>query len=1724
MKKFISLVLVVLMLVSSLPMTIFAEELNQPKLTIDSADVTPGETFDVKVNLENNPGIVSANLKFAFDEGLTLVGASNGDVFSTLTYIPPKQLSTEGKITSGCQFAWTGFDIDAKDIKDGTVLTLSFELSEEAEIGDTYTISISNNVGDIVDKDLNKISLSAQSTITAVDYIPGDINDDGSINMLDVVVMSRYIVDGCKYDPNGYAVNINEKAADVNADTGINMLDVVLISRYIVDGCKTDPNGYNVKLVPSGKTCTHALSAIVAKDATCTVEGNIDCWQCTKCSKYFADENGATQITVEYVTIEAKGHTIVIDPAVEPTYESVGYTEGTHCSVCNTVLQAQKEIPMLKKTEYAITYYIGNNDNYLQSLNVENNNPSVYATEEGLVLNDLFVDGYDFKGWYTSQTGGTLVTEIPKGTTGNKVLYAHWEKVEYTITFDSPDVPVNSVTYTVDKGITLINPTWFGYTFVGWSTNGEIVSSIKPGTTGNITLHANWTSNRNMAKAVTKLASPSVIEDLAKGQYLFVYEIGTIENVPLSEIEYIGNSQGITINKEYEYTKTVNESYAEAIANTVSNATTKTSAWTLSEDWNQSTSATNEHEEEQGKTEEKTDSEGNVIGSKYYISNSSGGSTSSSTNSGGSSSLSAKVTKDNSAGINGSYSNEHEDSKSTSLTTEKGKTTNFNWNVNGEIGYSAGDLGGIEGGISGGIGGSTDNTETETNTKEELERDVETHGVAVSRDRSIGVEVSKNNNSYWDTSSSSSSTWNTTDGYENSSETSRNSEISNTISSVIYDRYSYTSTEDRGGSNSSTQSTGESQELTDEYTSTIEYSVEEQTTLRKSITYTSDATGYYRIINAGTVHVFAVVGYDIATKSYFTYTYNVLDKNTHEYLDYSKDNANFNDCENAILPFEVPYEVHETISRVISRSEKLAIDIDTGYITDYNGEAQWVVVPEYVSVENGDGTYSAIRVRGIEENAFKGNTNIKAVALPKYVYEIPDNAFEGCTSLESVFGYGIVKIGSKAFKDCTSLGRFNIDNHIESLGENAFENAPEIIVDASNLSVVDAVIKSGAKKITLNVSNLEKIESLYNKKIVVPESTEYFAFISNGTVYNNLQIESDATETYISNVVFKNNTDTPLKLSSDTVTLGRVTVENAPGFSLVMSAENTTLNLYGTIALGSAGDNAVISRNVSLALDNDEVSSKLKLEGNYLICGELTNSKMLTFTSGELINIFEDQFNSYLTSSIITFDANGGSVSESSKTVYYGQLYGTLPTPTRQYYSFLGWYTAAEGGTKITAETPVTALVSQTLYAHWSRNTYTVSFNANSGSVSTASKSVEAGGKYGTLPTPTKTGWTFNGWYTTAEGGTKITADSTVTNTANHTLYAHWTRNTYKVNFNANGGSVSTASKNVEYGNKYGTLPTPTRTGWTFKGWFTAASGGSQITADSTVAITSEQTLYARWEANSYTVSWSSVSNCTITVNRTSSPNKGASTGNLSSGATVYYGDVLSITYTAATGYSIASKGSTSITVSGNVTSSNIWAIVSANSYTYTIKYKSSNGTDLGSSSATYKFGTTNTISAPAKTGYNTPSSQSVKWDSTSKTITFIYSPITPSTTQTIASGRWWTSSSGNTKLDYKVEALWRNRTATSIEIKVRWTNTITNPYNEGRYGYKQEFEWWGWHTIAAASAFSSSGGTRSSSGESGWQTYTISPTDTTRTIGSEWKDNNGKTGNWSGTITIPAY
>ena len=220
-----------------------------------------------------------------------------------------------------------------------------------------------------------------------------------------------------------------------------------------------------------------------------------------------------------------------------------------------------------------------------------------------------------------------------------------------------------------------------------------------------------------------------------------------------------------------------------------------------------------------------------------------------------------------------------------------------------------------------------------------------------------------------------------------------------------------------------------------------------------------------------------------------------------------------------------------------------------------------------------------------------------------------------------------------------------------------------------------------------------------------------------------------------------------------------------------------------------------------------------------------------------------------VTTYTITFNANGGSVSPTSKTVNAGDALGTLPTPTYTSYTFSGWYTAATGGTQVTASTVPTG--NATYYAHWTRNTYTITFNANGGSTSETTRTINTGAAIGTLPTPTRTNYTFNGWYTAATGGTKISA-STVP-TGNTTYYAQWTRNTYTLTFDPHDGSA-VITKTINTGDAIGNqLPAaPTRAGHTFKGWYTACNGGTQVTANT--KPTSAATYCAQWDGPTLTL------------------------------------------------------------------------------------------------------------------------------------------------------------------------------------------------------------------------------------------------------------------------------
>ena len=145
--------------------------------------------------------------------------------------------------------------------------------------------------------------------------------------------------------------------------------------------------------------------------------------------------------------------------------------------------------------------------------------------------------------------------------------------------------------------------------------------------------------------------------------------------------------------------------------------------------------------------------------------------------------------------------------------------------------------------------------------------------------------------------------------------------------------------------------------------------------------------------------------------------------------------------------------------------------------------------------------------------------------------------------------------------------------------------------------------------------------------------------------------------------------------------------------------------------------------------------------------------------------------------------------------------------------------------------------------------TCTVTFNPGDGTVATTSKIVTVGEAYGELPTPTRDGYTFLGWGSAADSTTYTTAETTVTNSENHTLYAVWKENGIcTVTFNANGGAVGTASKTVKTGEAYGTLPVPTRDNYMFLGWAASNDSEQYFTETSVVTATEDHTLYAIWE------------------------------------------------------------------------------------------------------------------------------------------------------------------------------------------------------------------------------------------------------------------------------------
>lgn len=1598
MKRIISLALAVIMVLTMFPMTVLAAE--DSAIVVQKVRGNPGSTVKVKIDLKNSAAFFASSIEIFYDKSvLTLTGHEFGSAFSVGNDEPHYD-------SMPLTLNWANPDLN-DTVKDGTYAILAFTIDENAIVNQLSEITVKYDI--TTTNEENLIFNIENGGVEIIDGIPGDINGDGNVNMNDLVRMRKVLAK--------WPVDADMTAMDINGDGNVNMNDLVRFRKYLA---KWPVEIFYGKV--SSTKCIHTMRAFAARAESCEEAGNLAYWMCTKCLKYFADELGATEIAESSIRIPAAGHTYVEIPAVEPTINAPGSTQGWKCGVCGKILSNPEPIPQLPPKSAPIVYVITGTDRYLQELDISEKIPHPKRTtyEYGTVTYlddtiDLSAYGYNFAGWFDAPSGGNRVYSIPADRTGTVTVYAHWDKEKYDVVYKTYQTPIegtapeSKATFTSEKGLQdLWKPTLYNYEFLGWyDENGNEVTSIPVGTAHDITLNAYWISKRNRTVGKKNYGTPYVVEDVNAGTIYFAYEIGTIENIPLSETPAwtVQSVYGLSQKHSETITTTISNSYSQVLASTISNSTTDSATWTLAKEWNESTSVNSEWANQHfGSVEEAEES------------------------------LKTE---------SGTWSTVKTDGSVTTDVSDTGTTTLSYDSKNEKDGHD--DKYGAELDIKGKY--TRDSVfDAITIGKLEVEAELDLSGewnVYNSSDKHTGTDTTEYDTNHHTDSTNHSTTKTNSTTKTASEKTAVNRTLSETISEKTGYGQSYLNKESNG------QTLGQTSVQSDTFSTstTINYSKTEQKTT--SVEYSVDGKyeGYYRCVVAGTAHVFGVVGYDIGTRSFFTYTLSIMDDNVHDFLDYST-SSSFNDCEYGVLPFEVPYDIYNYVQYLTVETEGLEYEYNytnrTAVLTGYNGhpEETTIVIPTYTIYND-----TAFAVVGMAPGVFKNNTVIEDVVFSEYITKIPDETFLGCTNLRS----------------------FKLSKLIKEVGKDAFLGVKSVSVSlgyyTSDLTsaglLAEAVAACGANAVYLDISSLPA-ETRMN--LQTSGSTDDITVRGKFIQYPNLTVHSDADTVALIGLGFTSALESPIRLSGSNVTLNGVEIRDSKTIGMILSNPTTSLTLNGTNRVYSSSQRGILSRSINL---QSVGGGSLITNANFAYCGELIGRTDKVIFEGEanFQQIDDALYVSYEKGSYyLTFDAQGTD-NPSRKECFMGIIVGELPMPEREGYNFDGWFT--EEGSAITRDTIFTIedlseneAKEITAFAHWSVKEYSLNWENATGCSITVNRisSPVAGAACGTI-------------------------------SAGSSVYY---------------GDII----NVSYGN----LP----------GYSLTGSGETEITVLTDVTA---ENIFATASLIPYTVTFGNGEHYSVTVSRTSSPNAGAEVGTLGNNSTIYYGDTLEVSYSVEDGFLLNGHGAESITVTGNVDASQIYASAVPAMVTYRSVDYSTNGTYLGEGTITGQYGTSSWINPGSYSGYASQGQQ-VNWDSlSSKDVVFYHTPNGVANFQYVAEGEWWRYSD-YTYIAYSVAAETSNRTANSIDVRIYWKSSIVG----GRYGYAQYFStscngvgFADTQICSNATWNESKTGTRSREVYSEWKTIPVSATQTSLYIGGGYWDQL-RSGSWGNTISIPAY
>ncbi|EAD3233507.1 LPXTG cell wall anchor domain-containing protein [Listeria monocytogenes] len=222
-----------------------------------------------------------------------------------------------------------------------------------------------------------------------------------------------------------------------------------------------------------------------------------------------------------------------------------------------------------------------------------------------------------------------------------------------------------------------------------------------------------------------------------------------------------------------------------------------------------------------------------------------------------------------------------------------------------------------------------------------------------------------------------------------------------------------------------------------------------------------------------------------------------------------------------------------------------------------------------------------------------------------------------------------------------------------------------------------------------------------------------------------------------------------------------------------------------------------------------------------------------------------------------TFDKDG---TTTTQTVNYDSLIQEPTAPTKDGYTFTGWYDAETGGNKWDFAANKMPAKNVTLYARFSTNAYTATFDTEG---TTTTQAVDYDSLLTEPTAPTKDGYTFDGWYDAETGGNKWNFATNKMPAKNMTLYARFSLKAYTATFNVED---TTTTQAVDYEALIEEPTAPTKEGHTFDGWYDAETGGNKWDFAANKMPAKDVTLYARFTVKSYTVTLNGEAVTTQTV------------------------------------------------------------------------------------------------------------------------------------------------------------------------------------------------------------------------------------------------------------------